>query len=223
MHGREPAPEPAPGEQRAWWLRALLVLQSPRAVFVALRDDGEPASSARQEPATALIYLAGIAGVLSTGAARRLLDDFAFDSLVVAVWAIFAGGIYAFAVYWLGGGLVHVAERALGAQGSYRRTRHLLAFAAAPLALSLVAVWPLELALFGGDVFRSGGSEAGAAGDVLRWLERAFAVWALGLLAVGLRVVHGWSWLRSVAAFALAVAVPVAAVVLAELAESLPA
>ena len=218
MPAREPAREPAPGEQRAWWLRAALVLQSPRAVFRALRDDGERAGSARQEPATALVYLAGIAGVLATGEAGRLLDDFEFDALLVLVWALFAGGIYGFAAYWLGGALVHVAGSALGGQGSYRRTRHLLAYAAAPLALSLVAVWPLRLALFGGDVFRSGGSDAATGGGVLQWLERALAAWALGLLVVGLRVVHAWSWPRSLAAFALAVALPLAAAVIAELA-----
>ena len=219
MHGHEPAP----GEQRAWWLRALVVVQSPRPVFAAFRDHSETASSARQEPATALIYFAGIAGVLSTGAARRLLDDFEFDTLLVAVWALFAGGIYAFGVYWLCGGLLHVASRALGGDGDYRRARHLLAFATAPLALSLVALWPLELALFGSDVFRSGGSDAGTGGDILRWLERGCALWALGLLLIGLRVVHAWSWLRSIAALALAVALPVAAVVLAELADTFSA
>ena len=91
-----------------------------------------------------------------------------------------------------------------------------------PLALSLVALWPLELAIFGSDVFRSGGSDAGTAGDLLRWLERACLVWAVGLLLIGLRVVHAWSWLRSLAALALAIALPAAAVVVGELADTVP-
>src|SRR4051812_22432760 len=44
--------------ERAWLLRALLVLQSPRAVFAALRDDSEETARARAEPIIALVWLA---------------------------------------------------------------------------------------------------------------------------------------------------------------------
>jgi hypothetical protein len=207
MSQDEPASR-AGSDQRAWWLRGLLVLQSPGAVFAALRDDSEEAASGRQEPVTAIVYLAATAAVLSTAAAGRLLDDFEFDALLIVVWTIFAGGIYAFAGYWLCGALVHLGARALGAGGSYRRSRHLLGYAAAPLALSLLVVWPLQLAIFGSDLFRRGGSDAGAGGDAFRWLARGFILWALALLLVGLRAVHGWTWPRAAAAFALATALP---------------
>ena len=39
---------------RDWWLRTLLVLQSPRSVFAALRDDSREAAGARQEPIIAI-------------------------------------------------------------------------------------------------------------------------------------------------------------------------
>lgn len=198
--------------EREWWLRALLVLQAPRAVFAALRDDSIEAAQARQEPITALIFLAAIAAVLSSPPFGRLLDDPEIDGLLVPVLAVAAGGIYGFFGYWIGGGLVYLGARGAGGDGTYRRARHILGFAAAPLALSLLAVWPLRLALYGGDVFRTGGADAGAAADVFAGLELAFIVWALALLPIGVRVVHRWSWFRSLAACGLAAALPALAV-----------
>ncbi len=192
------------GLDREWFLRAVLVLQAPRAVFVALRDDSDTAAYARQEPLLALTWLAGIAGVLTSSVARTLLDDPVRDGLVVAIWAFIGGGVYAAAVFWLGGALVHGASQALGGQGSYRRARHVVGFACAPLALSLVLVWPIGLAAFGGDLFRTGGSDGGTGGDVLIWAAIAFGVWALALLVIGVRAVHGWTWARSLATVAIA-------------------
>ena len=100
---------------------------------------------------------------------------------------------------------MHGASRALGGQGSYRRARHLVAFASAPVALSLCLVWPLGLAAFGGDLFRSGGSDAGTGGAVLYWAAIAFGAWAAVLLAIGIRAVHGWSWARSLGTLGIAV------------------
>ncbi|MHB8641684.1 MAG: Yip1 family protein [Gaiellaceae bacterium] len=198
-----------PSLDREWLLRALIVLQSPRAVFAALRDDSQEAADARQEPVLALLLLAGAAAVLASPVARTLLDDPARDGVIVAVWAFFGGLVYGVSGFWLGGALVHAASRALGGQGSYRRARHLITFAAAPLALSLVTLWPVALAVFRGGLFRSGGSGhavVGAAGA-------AFAVWSLVLVAIGIRSVHAWTWARSLAATALAAA-PVALLVL---------
>src|ERR1051325_7250197 len=200
---------------REWLLRALLVLRAPRAVFAALRDDTNEAAYARQEPVLALLWLAGIAGVLASSVARTLLDDSSRDGLVVAVWAFIGGGLYGALVFWLGGALVHAASHALGGQGSYRRARHLVAVASAPVALSLCLVWPLGIAAFGGDLFRSGGSDAGTGGAVLFWTAVAFATWAVVLLAIGIRAVHGWTWARSLATLGAAVgggAIAVAAI-----------
>jgi hypothetical protein len=46
------------GLEREWLLRAVLVLQRPRAVFAALRDDDDVSAQARQEPIVALVLLA---------------------------------------------------------------------------------------------------------------------------------------------------------------------
>jgi hypothetical protein len=198
--------------ERAWWLRSLLVLQAPAPVFAALRDDSDDAASARQEPVTALAFLAGIAAILASGVAGELLDDDDFDRLLVPFWIIFAGAAQGFGSYWIGGGFLHLAIRALGATSTYRQARHLLAFAAVPLALSLFLLWPLRLAVYGGDLFREGGGDRGAADSAFEIGEAAFAAWSLGLLVLGVRVVHSWSWGRAVGVCALAALVLVAVV-----------
>ena len=205
---------PGASLERARLLRALLVLQAPAAVFSALRDDDEDAH-ARQEPLLALVVLAGIAGVLGTSVASRLLDDPELDPISVAVWALIGGVLYGIAAYWLVGAIVYVAARALGGVGSYRRARHIVGFAAAPLALSLLVLWPLGLAVFGGDLFRTGGSDRGSDGELFAAAQLAFVGWSILLLVVGVRAVHGWSWARAAATVALA-ALPVAVLILAE-------
>ena len=194
--------------ERAWLLRGLLVLQSPRAVFAALRDDSDDAARARQEPVIAIVGLAGIAGVLWTPVAGRLLDDPAIDEVLVAVWAFVGGGFYGIAGYFVGGALLYAGLRSAGSAGSYRRARHLLAFAAAPIALSLLVVWPLRIAAFGSDVFRTGGDDGGRGDLVFAVLGLAFAAWSVGLLLVGTRTVHGWPWSRAAEGVGLAAALP---------------
>jgi hypothetical protein len=193
----------ARSEEKAWFLRALLVLQSPRSVFAALRDDNNDAAEARQETVGTIVWLAGIAGVLATSVTSTLLDDPARDGLVVAVWAFLAGGLYGFALYFAFGKVLHVSLRRLGSRGSFRRARHLLAFAAAPVALALVVYWPIRIAVYRGDLFRTGGGDGGTGGTVAAWIFYGFVVWTLGLLLVGVRTVHGWSWSRSLAGVAI--------------------
>lgn len=193
---------------RDWWLRTLLVLQRPRPVFVALRDDSKQSLGDRSEPVLAIVLLVGIAGVLATPTAGRLLEDNDYDALLVAVWAFIAGGIYGTFGYFAIGALLFVAGKALGSQGTYRRARHVLAFACVPIALSLV-LWPVKLAVFGEDVFRRGGSDSGAGGAVFAGLMYAFVAWAVVLLVIGVRAVHGWQWGRALLTCALALVVPV--------------
>jgi len=192
---------------RDWWLRALLVLQRPRPVFVALRDDSKEAASNRSEPVLAIVLLAGIATVLSTRTAGTLMDDGSYDGLLVAIWAFLAGSIYGAFGYFAFGALLQGGVKALGSQGSYRRARHVFAFAVAPLALSLV-LWPVKLALYGEALFRSGGSDHGFGTRVFDVLELGFLLWSATLLVLGVRAVHGWTWARAGAACALAIIVP---------------
>jgi hypothetical protein len=189
--------------ERQWWLRTLAIFQSPRAVFAALRDDSEEQAAARQEPVLALVFLAGIAGVLSARETGRLLDYREIDAVLVAVVTFLSGGIYAFVTYWLGGALLHLGIRAAGGEGSYRRSRHVLAFAAAPLALSLLLVWPLRLAVYGGDSFRAGGADEGAGYWIFTGISIGFAAWAFVLLVLGVSVVQRWTLGRAAVSIAL--------------------
>jgi hypothetical protein len=188
---------------RQWWLRVPAVLLSPKSVFVALRDESREDMDARSEPVLALTALAGIAAALASSTARTLYDDPEYDALLVAVWAVVAGGFIAFAGYFIVGGALYLGARGLGSVGTFRRARHVLGFALAPLALSLLLVWPLQLAVFGADVFRRGGSDDGAGARFFDTLELGFAAWSAVLLLVGVRAVHGWTWGRSLAALGL--------------------
>jgi hypothetical protein len=186
--------------ETAWLLRALLVLQSPRAVFAAIRDESEEAANARQEPITALVWLAGMAAVLAAPAMNTLMDDPARrDAIIVAILIFFAGGIYGVAVYWVLGAVLYHACRWLGSQGTYRRARHLLGFALAPLALALIVFWPIRIAVEGRDLFRFGGSDGG---HLFADTFYVFVAWSVVLLAIGVRTVHGWSRARTLAAVA---------------------
>lgn len=194
---------------RDWWLRTLLVLQRPRPVFAALRDDSREAAGDRSEQVLLVVLLAGIAAVLTTGTAAHLNDDGSYSSILIAIWAFFAGSFYGLFGYFLFGAVLHGSVKALGSQGSYRRTRHVLAFALVPVALSLIA-WPVKLALYGGDWFRTGGGDTGGGGLAFDLVQYAVYAWALALLVIGVRAVHGWTWARAGGACAIALVAPVA-------------
>ena len=151
----------APLDEWGWLRRAVTVLVRPREVFEALRDDSDAAARPRSEAVLLLVLVSGIASVLWTPTYGRLLDDVANDGLNVAVIAFIGGSLYGVVAYYLGGLVVYALTRAVGG-ASFRQVRHVLAFAAAPVALSLLLVWPVRLAVYGEDVFRSGGSDHGA-------------------------------------------------------------
>jgi hypothetical protein len=190
---------------RAWWLRVPATLLSPRSVFFALREEEDDDDvAARSEPLLLVIWLAGIAAVLATPTAADLLDDPDYDSTLLAIWAFIAGGIYGFVGYFVIGLAVLFGVRIFGSLGSFRRARQTVGFALVPLAVSLLLVLPLRLALYGGDTFRAGGADEGTGERVLLVAQLVFAVWSTALLVLGVRVVHGWSWLRTVAAVVVA-------------------
>jgi hypothetical protein len=108
---------------RDWWLRTLLVLQRPRPVFAALREDTREAAGDRSEPVLLVVLLAGIATLLATGTAAHLNDDRSYDALLIAIWAFFAGSVYGLFTYFAFGAVLHGGVKALGSQGSYRRSR----------------------------------------------------------------------------------------------------
>ncbi|HEX6952623.1 MAG TPA: Yip1 family protein [Gaiellaceae bacterium] len=197
-----------PALERSWWLRAPAVLVAPRAVFVSLRDESDEAIEARQEPLLAVVALAGISAVLASPVARQLLNDASFSESLIPVWAFLGGMFYAVAVYWLGGGLLYGAARRLGSLGSYRRARSVVALSVAPLALALFTLWPIRILIYGQDLFRTGGTDWGPGDRTFGGLLYFAFAWSAFLLVVGVRAVHGWTWGRSLAAVALAGALP---------------
>jgi hypothetical protein len=117
------------------------------------------------------VFLSGISIFLSTKTVGRLFDDFEFDWLLVAVEAIVAGLLVAIQNFWVLGGAVFLGSRAADSAASYRQARHVTGLATAPFALALFLVWPVRLAMFGADAFRSGGSDHGAAEAVFRTID----------------------------------------------------
>ena len=191
-----------------WWKRAPLVLVAPRPVFAALRDDSVEDAEARQEPLAAIISLAGIATVLVSPTFRRMLNDGNVSEILIPVLAFISGVLYAAATMWIGGGLLYYAARRLGSLGDYRRARHTVALASAPLALALFTFWPVRLAIYGRDLFRTGGDDYGRGDSVFGGIFLGFVAWALILLLIGVRTTHGWGWGRSIGAVLLAAAFP---------------
>jgi hypothetical protein len=181
-------------------------LLSPRAVFFALREDDEDDVAARGEPLLLITLLAGMAAVLATPTAADLLDNPEYDAMLLAIWAFIAGGIYGAAGYFVIGFAVFFGVRLLGSLGGFRRSRQTVGFALVPLAASLLVTLPLRLAVYGGDTFRGGGADEGLGGDLLLGLQLAAAAWSLALLALGVRVTHGWDWLRTLGSLAAAAA-----------------
>lgn len=204
--------------ERRWWRHLVRALWRPGEVFADLRrsldddDDADDEASARQEPVLLVVLLAGIAGVLATPTAGRLLDSSEFDGLLIAVWAFIGGLFYGFVVYMLGGVTLWLGARGLGGEGEWRLARHVLAYSATPIALSLLVLVPVRLAAFGGDTFRSGGSDSGAGEDAILVAQLVFVAWSFVLLVLGLRTVYRFSWARAAGTLGL-VALFVAAIV----------
>jgi len=184
--------------EAAWLLRALLVLQSPRSVFAALRDDSEEAAGARSEAVLALVWLAGISAVLASPQMNTLMDDPARNDVAIAAIVVFlAGGLYGGFAYLVLGGILHLSVRSAGSQGTFRRSRHLLAFALTPLALAFVTFWVIRISIEGRALFQYGGRDGG--GRAFADAFYVFVAWTVVLVAIGVRTIHGWSWPRALA------------------------
>ncbi|MBV8396941.1 MAG: hypothetical protein JO064_11870, partial [Actinobacteria bacterium] len=89
-----------PQAEREWWLRTALVVQAPRAVFVALRDDDRDAAASRSEPVLLIVLLAGMALALASAASKD------YHGLDFAVWMFLAGSMTGIAAYWAFGAVL---------------------------------------------------------------------------------------------------------------------
>lgn len=166
-------------------------------------DDGEE----RQEPAVAIVALAGLFAVLSTPRFAGFLDEPEVDGLAVAVFALIGAAAYAFAGYF-----VLSAALKLASGAPFGLVRHVVAYAAAPLVLGLLVLWPVRAAVHGSDLFRAGGSDGGADGTAFALAELGFALWSVGLLVAGARYALRLPWPRAVAVSVLPVTLAALAV-----------
>ena len=161
----------------------------------------------------AIAALAGISVVLVSPTFRRMLNDGSVSLVLIPVLAFILGSLYAVTVYWLGGGLLYGATRRLGGEGGWRRARQVVALAATPLAISLLTFWPVRIAVYGQDLFRTGGDDYGRGDAIFGGVYLSIVAWSVWLLLVGVRTVHGWTWPRAAVAVALAAAFPALIVV----------
>ena len=189
---------------RRWWRLVPRVLTRPVEVFVALREDDETDVEARSEPILAIVIVAGMAGILLTPAWGTLLDEETLDWLVLAVVTFIGGLLYGAAGYFLLGLVVWLGARGVGVDTRARKARQVVGFAALPLALSIVITLPAIVLAFGSDWFRTGGSDSRTGRIVVVSVGLAFALWSLGLLAVGLRTTFELPWRGVIGALALA-------------------
>jgi hypothetical protein len=198
---------------REWWHLLPRVLTRPVDVFVALREEDETDVEARSEPILAIVVVAGMAGILLTPAWGTLLDDESLDWIVVAVVTFIGGLLYGAAGYFLLGFVVWLGARGVGVDTRSRPARQLVGFSAVPFALSIVVTLPAIVLAFGSDWFRTGGSDDGTGRVIVTSVGLAFALWSLGLLAVGLRTTFELPWRGVIGALALAAVVMAAVAV----------
>ena len=199
---------------RRWWRLVPRVLTRPTEVFVALRDDDEVDVDARSEPILAIVMIAGMAGILLTPAWATLIDEESLDWIVIAVITFIGGLFYGAAGYFLLGIVVWLGARAVGLEAPSRTARQVVGFAALPFALSFLVTVPAVLVAFGYDWFRTGGSDDGTGRAVVLTIGLAFALWSLGLLALGLRTTFELPWRGVAGALALAAVIIAAFAVL---------
>jgi hypothetical protein len=199
---------------RRWWRLLPRLLTRPTEVFVALRDDDEVDVDARAEPILAIVIVAGMAGILLTPVWGTLLDDESLDWVVLAVVTFIGGLFYGTAGYYLLGLVVWLGARGVGVDTRARKARQVVGFAALPFALSIVLTVPAIVLAFGTDWFATGGSDDGAGRAAVVAAGLAFALWSLGLVAVGLRTTFELPWRGVIGALALAAVVVAAFAVL---------
>lgn len=197
-----------------WWRRVPHVLTAPEPVFSALAETDDVDVDARSEPVLAITILAGMAAVLLTPAWGAVMDDPSVDGLVLVVVTFVAGLFYGAAGYFLLGLALWLGAKAVGVEAPFKIARQIVAFAAVPMALSLLVLVPAIAIGFGADWFRTGGDDEGTGRTVLVCIGLAFATWSLGLVTLGLRWTFRLPWRGVLTALVLATVIVAAFAVL---------
>ena len=196
-----PTPTSVEVLEREWWARLPRLFYTPAGVFAELHDESREAADARQEPLVAVTFLAGIAMFLSLVALEPPFERYRdLSALTLIVESIIGGALVGISNFWLGGALIYLGARGLGATTGYRLARHLAGLATAPFALALFLAVPVRLGLYGVDLFRAEGGDGGAGGDVFVAIDALALLWTVGLVLFGIRTVQRWPWQRAAAA-----------------------
>ena len=191
--------------ERAWWAKLPRMLFAPGQVLAELRDESKEAADARQEPLVAVSFLAGIAIFVGLFALEQPYERYrGLSAVTLTVQSIFGGAAVALTTFWVGGAVVYLGARGLGATTGYRLARHIAGLATAPFILVLVLVIPVRLGLYGMDLFRDGGSDTSTSRAVFIAIDGFVGLWTVALLLVGIRVTQRWSWSRSAGALGVA-------------------
>jgi hypothetical protein len=193
-----------------WWRRVPRIVTAPRPVFAALAQTDDSDVDARAEPVLAITILAGMAGVLLAPAWGTVMDDGSVDTLVLVVVTFIGGLFYGAAGYFLLGLALWLGAKAVGVDPPFKIARQIVAFAALPVALSLVVLVPVIGIGYGEDWFRTGGADEGTGRAVVTAIGLVFVAWSAALVAVGLRTTFRLPW-RGVAGALLLAGVMVAA------------
>ena len=148
-----------------------------------------------------------MAAVLATPTAADILDDPEYDAVLLAIWAFIAGGLYGSVGYFVIGFALYFGVRLLGSLGDFRRARQTVGFALVPLAASLLLVAPAPAcALRRRHVPRRRRRRGRGRARPARRSSSRSPPGRSRSLVIGVRVVHGWSWLRSARSLVAAVA-----------------
>jgi Yip1 domain len=192
--------------ERAWWSRLPRILVAPSEVFAELRDESREAADARQEPLVAVALLAGVAMFVGLVALEPPYKstDYDFSTFNLVLESILGGALVALSNFWLAGALVYLGTRGLGALSGYRLARHIAGLATTPFVLLLVSSVPVRLALYGTDLFKAEGRDAGTGGDVFIAIDALVLVWTLALVLIAIRATQRWTWGRAAGALGIA-------------------
>ena len=134
----------------------------PTVGVFALREEDPDDVAARSEPILLVVWMAGAAAVLATPTAGALLDKPDYDAALVAVWAFVAGGLYGAVGYFLLGFGLYFGTRLPRSLGSFAANGRSSASPSYRSHFRSSSCFRC-VALYGGDAFRGGGADEGAA------------------------------------------------------------
>ena len=152
----------AQGASRAWWRRVPRVLDAPRAVFVALRGDRRGRRGCASEPILAIVIARGDGRRPPHAGLGHVLDDAPRRARARRRHVHRRAVLRRRRLFLLG--LVRLARRAQRRRprDAVRHARQLVAFAALPIALSLLVVVPASRSASAATIPRRAASDEGA-------------------------------------------------------------